>query len=319
MHTRNLIVLAILAVAAPVRADEPVEDAAAPAEPAPGPPTPQVVAQPPSAGTEVLTIGEATDPRSYARDWLVAPPGWSFGGEMRFITAASAPTGERIKLTDMALLRLRARWTLGRRIELAASADVLAKQLDTMHEPLLQGGSLSAKLATSRTVALAAGVSGGPAIGGGWWGDASVGVLNRSRIESFLSFQVGAGGAATLVDPGAAARMWQADVLGSAELTFHTPRGEWALWFGTELAFPVVHADTIDPSTRLDLTIGTVFAAVRDWDIYTELTFRDRGTTQLPATVLPIIDGGFDQRQFVVGLTRRFARPRGASRWVLTQ
>jgi hypothetical protein len=319
MHTRSFIVLSILAVAAPVRADEPVDEAAAPSAPEPSAPAPQVVAQPPRMASEVLTIGGGTDPRSYAADWLVAPPGWNFGGEMRFLTAESAPTGERIKLTDMALLRLRTRWTLGRRIELAASADVLAKQLDTTHEPLLQGGSLSAKLATSRTVALAAGVSGGPALGSGWWGDAAVGVVNRSRIEDFISFQVGAGGAATVVDPRAAARMWQADVTGSAELTFHTPRGEWALWFGTELAFPVVHADTIDPSTRLDLTIGTVFSAVRDWDIYTELTFRDRGTTKLPGTVLPIIDGGFDQRQFVVGLTRRFARARGASRWVLAQ
>jgi len=227
--------------------------------------------------------------------------------------------GERIKLTDMALLRLRARWTTSRRVELSASADVLAKQLDTTHEPLLQGGSLSAKLATSKTVAMAAGVSGGPALGRGWWGDASAGVVHRSRIESFISFQVGAGGLATMVNAKETARRWQADATGSAELTFHTPRGEWALWFGTELAFPVAHADTIDPSTRLDLTIGTVYSAVRDWDIYAELTFRDRGTTTIPETVLPIIDGGFDQRQFVVGLTRRFTRERGASRWVLAQ
>jgi hypothetical protein len=32
-----------------------------------------------------------------------------------------------------------------------------------------------------------------------------------------------------------------------------------------------------------------------------------------------IRDGGFDQTQFVVGITRRFTESRGASRWVLTQ
>jgi len=88
---------------------------------------------------------------------------------------------------------------------------------------------------------------------------------------------------------------------------------------GTELALPVAHSATIDPSTRLDLTIGTVYSAVRDWDLYAELTFRDRGTTMLPATTLPIVDGGFDQRQFVVGITRRFSEERGASHWVLAQ
>jgi hypothetical protein len=300
MHTRGLVLLSILAAAAPARADEP--------------------ADPPTAGVanEILTVGRA-DPRSYASDWLVAPPGWNFGGEMRFITAGSAPTGERIKLTDLALLRLQTRWTATRRLELSASADVLAKQLDTTREPLLQGGSLGAKLATSKTVAIAAGISGGPALGSGWWGDASAGVVHRSRIEDFIAFQVGAGGLATVVSARDAPRTWQADATGSAELTFHTPHGEWALWLGTELAFPVAHADAIDPSTRLDLTIGTVYSAVRDWDLYAELTYRDRGTTKMPATILPIIDGGFDQRQIVVGITRRFTAERGASRWVLAQ
>jgi hypothetical protein len=332
MHPRSLILLSILAAAAPARADEPVDGAAAPAAPPPSATAPAPEAAPPersaprsadvpsaAVASGLSSVGGNADPRSYANDWLVAPPGWNFGGEMRFITAESGPTGERIKLTDLALLRLRARWTTTRRLELSASADVLAKQLDTTHEPLLQGGSLGAKLATSRTVAIAAGVSGGPALDGGWWGGASAGVLHRSRIEDFISFQVSAGGLAIAVSEKDTPRKWQTDATGSAELTFHTPRGEWAMWFGTALAFPVAHADAIEPSTRLDLTIGTVFSAVRDWDLYAEFSFLDRGTTRLPETILPIIDGGFDQRQMIVGITRRFTRNRGASRWVLAQ
>ena len=65
--------------------------------------------------------------------------------------------------------------------------------------------------------------------------------------------------------------------------------------------------------------MGTVFSAVRDWDIYTELTFRDRGTTMMPETTMPIADGGFDQRQIVVGIIRRFTPARGTSRWALSQ
>jgi hypothetical protein len=267
----------------------------------------------------IRTIG-SYDHRSYASDWLVAPPGWNLGGEMRFITADHALSGERINMTDMAILRLRTRWTATKRIELSGTVDMLAKQLDTTDEPIPQGGSLAAKIATSRTVAIGASVSGGPILGGGgFWGSAGTGAVHRSHIEKFIAFQVGGGALATAVDQDRMERKWQADAVLSSELVFHTPRGEWAMWGGVEMAFPVVHADTIDPSSRLDVTLGTVFAAVRDWDLYAELTIRDRGNTMMPETVLPIADGGFDQKQLVVGITRRFTPARGATRWALSQ
>ena len=271
------------------------------------------------ASDVIRTIG-SYDHRSYASDWLVAPPGWNLGGEMRFITADHALSGERINMTDMAILRLRTRWTATRRIELSGTVDFLAKQLDTTDEPIPQGGSLAAKIATSRTVAIGTSVSGGPILGGGgYWGSAGTGAVHRSHIERFIAFQVGGGAVATTVEQDQMERRWQADAILSSELVFHTPRGEWAMWGGVEMAFPVVHADTIDPSSRLDVTLGTVFAAVRDWDLYAEFTIRDRGNTTMPETVLPIADGGFDQRQLVVGITRRFTPARGATRWALSQ
>lgn len=269
---------------------------------------------------EVMRTIGSYDHRAYASDWLVAPPGWNLGGEMRFITADSAISGEPINMTDMAILRLRTRWTATRRIELSGTVDLLAKQLDTTDESIPQGGSLAAKVATSRTVALGASVSGGPTLGGGgYWGSAGTGVVHRSHIERFIAFQVGGGALATAVEQDQMARRWQADVTLSSELVFHTPRGEWAMWGGVEMAFPVVHDESIDPHSRLDITLGTVFAAVRDWDLYAELTYRDRGNTMMPETVLPIVDGGFDQRQIVVGITRRFTPVRGATRWALSQ
>ncbi len=271
---------------------------------------------------DVIRVGGSySDPRSYASDWLVAPPGYNIGGEMRFLTAGSTPgMGGPIRMTDMAILRLRSRWTATRRIELSGSTDLLAKQLDTTDEPILQGGSLGAKIAASRVVAIAAGVSGGPTLGGdGFWGTVGTGAIHRSKIEKFIVFQVGGGALATAVDQKTSPREWQADATMSSELVFHTPRGEWAMWAGVDMAFPVVHSAGIDPSSRLDLTVGTVFSAVRDWDIYAELTYRDRGTTMMPETILPIADGGFDQRQLVVGIIRRFSPARGTSRWALSQ
>ncbi|MBE7455002.1 MAG: hypothetical protein HS111_40855 [Kofleriaceae bacterium] len=307
-------------------AGEPADDTdeAAPAvERAPAPaierdPSPDVVLG--GRAEHMQTIGGSFDRRAYAHDWLVAPPGWNLGGEMRFVTAASSLTGERIAMTDMAILRLRSRWTATRRVELAGTIDLLAKQLDTSDEPIPQGGSLAAKVATGRTVALGASIAGGPTLGGGgYWGSAGTGAVHRSRIERFIAFQVGGGALATVVEQDRMPRRWQADAVLSSELVFHTPRGEWAMWGGVEMAFPVVHAEAIAPSSRLDLTVGTVFAAVRDWDLYAELTFRDRGTTMMPETVLPIVDGGFDQRQIVVGIARRFTPTRGTTRWALAQ
>jgi hypothetical protein len=270
-------------------------------------------------GEVVRTIG-SYDHRSYASDWLVAPPGWNVGGEMVFITADSALSGEPINMTDMALLRLRTRWTATKRIELSGTVDLLAKQLDTTDETIPQGGSLAAKIATSRTVAIGTSVSGGPILGGGgWWGSAGTGAMHRSHIERFIAFQVGGGALATAVEQDQMQRRWQADAIMSSELVFHTPRGEWAMWGGVEMAFPVVHEESIKPHSRLDLTIGTVYAAVRDWDLYAELTWKDRGNTMMPETVLPIVDGGFDQRQIIVGITRRFTPARGATRWALSQ
>lgn len=264
--------------------------------------------------------GAAIDRRSYAKDWLVAAPGYNIGGELRFITAGSSPANESIKFTDLALLRFHGRWTAGRRIELSGSVDLLAKQPDSRTDFFAQGGSLGAKIATSRATAIAVGVAGGPTLGDdGGWGSVEAGIVHRSRIEEFLAFQYGGGLSSTGVRVGDADPSWMAGLVGSSELVLHSPRGEVALWTGFNLELPVVHSDALDPRNRLGVTIGAVYAAVADWDLYAEFCWRDRGSTSIPGTTLPIIDGGFDQKQFVLGITRRFT-PRGhGSNWALSQ
>ncbi|MBK9030280.1 MAG: hypothetical protein IPL61_02890 [Myxococcales bacterium] len=329
------LILALSPALAPslARAEQPAPPpapAAEPAdEPAPAPapaPTPVAAEPVPEAArtsfdvSEVRTLGGSSgvDTRSYAKDWLVAPPGYNIGGELRFITASTSPDGPRIKFTDLAILRLHTRWTAGRRVELSGSADLLAKQPDSRTDFLFQGGALGLKIATSRATAISAGLAGGPTMGDdGFWGSVGTGVIHRSRIEQFLAFQYGGGASATALRMGDADPVWQAGLAASSELVFHTPRGEWALWFGFDLELPVVHTDALDPRSRLGVTIGTVFAAVKDWDIYTTFSWRDRGTTDLPATTLPIIDGGFDQKQFAVGLTRRFSVRGKSAKWAL--
>ena len=86
----------------------------------------------------------------------------------------------------------------------------------------------------------------------------------------------------------------------------------FGFWLGVDLDVPVDHeADVmaIDPQVRLGFNAGMVYAVVDDWDFYVNLAIIDRGETDVPATTLPILDGGFDQQQITFGIIRRFAAP----------
>jgi hypothetical protein len=61
----------------------------------------------------------------------------------------------------------------------------------------------------------------------------------------------------------------------------------------------------LDPQPRLDLDIGTAVQLSADWDLSADLVILDRGDLSNPATRLPVLDGGFDQVQFIIGVSRR--------------
>jgi hypothetical protein len=68
----------------------------------------------------------------------------------------------------------------------------------------------------------------------------------------------------------------------------------------------------IDPQPRVDFHAGTVLAISHEWDLFTSFAVIDRGDLANPATRLPILDGGFDQKQIVFGVTRHIDPPRHA-------
>ena len=45
---------------------------------------------------------------------------------------------------------------------------------------------------------------------------------------------------------------------------------------------------------------------MKNWDLFAEFAIVDRGDMENPATRLPIMDGGFDQQQILLGVTRHF-------------
>lgn len=263
--------------------------------------------QPGRTHESILSTG---DLRASTREWLVGPPGWDLGGEMRFLTsdvglAADTP----LRLTDVGIFRARARYTASRRIELHASADLLAKQPAYSDSAPFQGATAGMKVAVSRRWALAATVSGGPTLGDdGLWGDGGTAVVYRAHPDETLSFQASAGAQATALRFDDAPDAWLTEATAGGSIMFRAPNGFVAAWVGANLAVPVVASRTLDPNTRLDVTIGSVYAVARDWDVYAEASILDRGDAGMAETMLPILDGGFDQRQMTVGIVRRFDR-----------
>jgi hypothetical protein len=309
--------LALAAAPTAARADDqqPEPDA----DPAPETrPEPTV---PPAGRTYDLTAeaisGTRGDVRANVSDWAVGPPGWDVGGELRLITSDQGLGSEpRLKLSDVGILRARLRATASRRIETVGALDVLAKQPSYTDELVVQGATFGVKVAVTRRWALSTSLAAGPTLDdSGYWGGGGTAMIYRAHPDETLSFQVAAGASATALrlddggeDP------WLTELSGSGMIMIHSPNGWFGMWLGAGLNVPVVHSDQLDPATRLDLTIGTVYAVVKDWDIYIEAGIFDRGDAGHPATQLPILDGGFDQRTIVIGVTRRFEGKRASHR-----
>jgi hypothetical protein len=297
------------------------DDAPPPPPPSPEPepaPSRAVEPDPPPVyeTTGIRLSGSSGDVRAMTRDWLVGPPGWDVGGELRLITSDQSLGDEGpLKLSDVGLLRARVRATASRRIEAFGAVDILAKQPSYADELVVQGATFGVKVAVTRKWALASQLAGGPTLtDGGFWGGGGTALVYRSHPHETLSFQVTAGASATALrldevetDP------WLAEASAGGTIMIHSPNGWFGMWMGAGLNVPVVHSEGFEPATRLDLTVGTVYAVVKDWDIYVEAGIYDRGDAGHPATQLPILDGGFDQRTIVIGVTRRFEGKGGGS------
>lgn len=63
----------------------------------------------------------------------------------------------------------------------------------------------------------------------------------------------------------------------------------------------------MDPNVRLCLELGGVVSPEdTNWDFYATYSIIDRGSVDAPGSTLPILDGGFDQRQWILGVQHRF-------------
>ncbi len=273
-------------------------------------------ARPVSGTTETLSISSGADVRSLSHDWLILADGKrTLGAGLRFAMADGGLSDRPIQFTDLAFLDLNGRLSLGGKGELFASAVLLPKQPSDAGERIWQGSALGARVGFAERFALQLLGQVGPLMSQpGLWSSTELKVETRYSIDQSLFFQAELGGGATgLHRPGAP--FWFAEVLGGGDVVFRAPR-IMAVWVGAQVRVPIglTPSDELFPKTRLNFRAGSSLTFVKEWDIYAELVFIDRGDLAVPGTTLPILDGGFDQRVITLGITRRFGEEARQSR-----
>lgn len=270
---------------------------------------------PASAGGETMSVAGASV-RSYAEDWLVNPlRELEVEGSFRFVTAPESnlttdDDGE-LRFTDVGIFHAGGRFSFARRFEVSGGVDLLAKQPSYLDQPAFSGADLGFRFALGRKWALWASGGGGPLLDdAGAWGDAAAGLQARTSIDETIRFQAAAGFSGTRLFMGEdSGRPWFTELVSHGEVLLRSPRGEVAGWLGVDYRVPLADADTaveIDPPVRLNFQLGFMLGYVNKWDLYLVYAVVDRGDVEDPATTLPMLDGGFDQSQIILGAARRF-------------
>ena len=276
-----------------------------------------------SADMATQSVAVERSHRGVAQDYLVLPSGGELTAQLRFLTAdAMGPLeGDAVKFTDLALFGLSARWSLFTKLELAAAVELLPKQPSTTDEKPWQSVGFALRSPLGRHVALAIAGGGGHLMNhtGMWTRQALTLEWKKPIHDEFLAFDIEAGvGGLGLRDPDTTrSTAFLTEVSLRTTALFHEPKGHWGAWVGVGYAVPVQSSGrdpttelAIDPQPRLSFHMGTVLSAVKKWDIYVDFAIVDRGDRGSPATQLPILDGGFDQKQIVFGVTRHIEHRR---------
>ncbi len=274
------------------------------------------------------TIDTATTSASYsitrgvAEEFLVLPEGGQIGGQLRTITAGTGGLGTgALKLTDVALFDVVGAWAIAPHYELDATLSVLAKQPSTTDEAVFQGGAVTLRRDLVERTAIALSGSTAPLMDlrGHAFG-AGLTIAHKKRLNDFVTFALAAGASGTLIHTSTqdrarverADRPWLVEAGGHAAVLVRLPEGKWGGWLGGGYAVPLVHRGldpvggmALAPQPRLDLELGSAVQLAWRWDLSVQLSIRDRGDLARPATRLPVLDGGFDQIQVTVGVTRR--------------
>jgi hypothetical protein len=239
-----------------------------------------------------------------------------FGGELVFLTAERDLTLAPLDFSDVGLLPLHVRAAPTHWLELSGGTTLLVKQGESMDESVWQGSDLGLRVPFgSQFAGTIHGVL-GPLMNdqGHWWqGESSL--LGRFEANHYLRFELRAGYLLTALRYSRAAlpNAWIHELVSHGEVQFSGDSG--GAWIGADYFVPVASGPGgstaerpgLDPNVRLNLEVGAVLSPRRtNWDLYVAYVVVDRGDVEEPETTLPILNGGFDQRQLLLGVQYHF-------------
>lgn len=270
--------------------------------------------EPPPAPSAAESYRDSGSVRSKSDEWMI-PPGktGTLGAELAFLTArgplSSVIGNPALYFTDVVFLRLQGRYSVAGVAELIVDTSLLPKQPSYTEELVFQNGGLGFRVGIAGWLAAALRFDGGATLeAAGAWGQTSLGLEARLPIDDYVLFDLAAFGAGTalLIDE-QAPRF--AELGTSAQVVFFNP-GAAGVWLGASFHFPIASHSAeiwpIDPPVRLSANVGAVLTAIDDWDLYAKFSYVDRGDLVDLETILPILDGGFDQQVLTFGVVRRF-------------
>jgi hypothetical protein len=278
----------------------------------------------PKPATMAETVAVSGSARGVAEDYLVMPEGGELTGQLKFIMADAVLANEPLKFTDLALFGLTGRWSLFSKLELAASVDFLPKQPSYTDEKVWQDVNVALRSPLGHHVALAISGGGGHLIDHvGMWTREAMMIEWKKPIccdhEQLVAFDLAGGvdGVGLMAPNSGMKNAFLTEISTQAATMFREPTGHWGAWIGVGYAVPVQHSGydpttelPLNPQPRLDFHVGTVLSLEHKWDLFADFAVIDRGDVNDPTTRLPILDGGFDQKQIVFGVTRHIDAPK---------
>lgn len=256
--------------------------------------------------------------RGISQNYLVMPSGGELSAQIRLVMSEPSLGTEPLRLTDLGLFDISGRWSLFSKLEVSSAVTLVPKQPSYTDEKPWQSVALGLRSPLGKKVAVALTGAGGHLLDHtGMWTREALMFEWRKPIADVLDFGVSGGmDTITLSDKGHRNGLFSEVAVATSAL-FREPSGHWGGWVGVSYALPVMTRGgdpttglDLDPQPRLDLRLGNVLSITKEWDLFAEIAIVDRGDLSNPATRLPILDGGFDQQQVMMGVTRHFEGPK---------
>ena len=273
------------------------------------------------AGSIVIQSA-SSESRSLVRRQAVLPGYWDLGTTVRF----SSPTTSSSELALPSIIRIgvNGRMSVTKKLELSGGFALPPKRQEVSDDPQLFDGVLMGRLAISNMQSLyAVGMTkrlmqlAGPT-DDGVWGDLALGWNGQSFMDQdkhiAFSWHLGANGGRAFY---AAEAPWLAEAVAGVGLGGGVLDHLLGFTAGADFRFPVLsgggaywmpEAPTINPQTRADLYARLEVNLATGWKISGSFILGDRGQVENPETILPLLEGGYDQTTFVLGFSYRGVR-----------